>query len=183
MKFVLFLLLFFSNYLYSQIKLTTENDVEIYFLDNEISLSDLKSHKKNYDFKVINNTMNYLIISREGFEKEERYVLRKNKIIAPLNIYLTGGRPGELNNEECNKEIIILKPKSELKINNLNIFEIKANYHLNSKDKYFLFIKAEYNEKFAMLNLIGCEKIVNQLNNKNYKFINIPINAKIPLKK
>ena len=180
MKFAIFFLLFFSNYLLSQIKLTIENDVEIYFLNNEISLSDLNSNKKDYKFKVINNTLNYLIISREGFEKKEQYVLKKNKIIHPIRIF-TGGRPDELNDEECNKEVIILKPKSEMKINNLNIFEIKANYNLNSKDKYFLVIKAEYNQNFAMLNLIGCEKIVKQLN--NYKFINIPIFAKIPLKK
>ncbi|WP_434979116.1 hypothetical protein [Daejeonia sp. YH14] len=179
MKFLIFCSILISNFLFSQIKLTYGNDIEIYFLGKEISQSELLSGKAEYNFKIKNNTSYSLLISKFGFEKQN-YVLNNKEVIFPERTFLSG-YPAELEKEECYENIFIIKPNSEIEIKNLDIFQINANYKLEPEQKYILVASSNYKPSFAKLNLIGCEKYIKELEEKNYRFTNFSIFAEIPL--
>ncbi|MBV6881010.1 hypothetical protein NG800_013325 [Epilithonimonas ginsengisoli] len=179
MKVLISFLFFLSNILFSQIRLTYEKDIEVYFLGNEISRSQLLSGNTDYNFKVKNNTPEYLIISRYGFKKQN-YIISEKEVVSPDSIFLAG-YPAELENEECRENIFILKPHSEMEIKGLDMFEILANYKLEKSKKYMLVTSSHFKPSYAKLELFGCADHIKKLESKKYRFANFLIFAEIPL--
>lgn len=173
------ILIFFVFFLQSraQQKLTYLNDVEIYYLGNEVSQKEILSGKFLCNFKIINNTEQTLLIAKSGFENHN-YVTKNNEFTEPSSKFLDG-YPAEWDLEECKENILILNPKSEIEVPYLNIFFQKSVYNLDSNKDYKLVLLSKLYPSYSKMKLQGCESYIEELEKQGKQMANISIVTEI----
>ena len=159
----------------SQIKLNKKNTVEILFLSDKIYLNEMLKGE-NLEVKIINNTNCTYIIDPYSFREENSVSDGKGNVIFPIK-YFTKGYYERFDDQQCEEDFIILKPKEE-KLAKLGVFTIRGNYDLNSGVKYYLKLKS-YENKYTIIQY-GCESYINKLEQKGYKLFEDSIEAEIP---
>lgn len=172
---ILFLLFFFQ--LNAQEKLTYQNDVEIYYLGNEVSQKEILAGKSSYNFKIINNTNQTFLIPKFGFENNN-YVFENNEFVEPASKFL-GAYPADFDLDECRSNIIMLEPQAKIEVPYLNIFSQKSIYKLDNQKAYKLIVISKQYPSNSRLKLQGCERYIEKLEKEGGKFANISIITEI----
>ncbi|SDF50572.1 hypothetical protein [Epilithonimonas hungarica] len=175
MKQILILLLFNIIFVDSQIKLNKKSEVEILFLSDKIYLNKMLKGE-NLEVKIINNTNCTYIIDPYSFREDNNVVDSKNNFILPIK-YFTKGYYERFDDQQCEEDLIILKPKEE-KLAKLSIFTIRGNYDINNGDKYYLKLQS-FENRYTVIQY-GCENYINTLEKKGYKMFEDIIEADIP---
>lgn len=179
-SYILIFFLFFLQ-LNAQQKLTYQNDIEIYYLGNEVSQQEILNGKFSCNFKIINNTQQTLLINKFGFENNN-YVTQNNEFVEPSTKFLDGF-PADLDLNECKENILVLEPKSEIEIPYLNIFFQKNVYKIDSNKNYKLVLISKQYPSYSKMRLQGCENYIEELEKQGKKIANIHIVTEIPLVK
>lgn len=169
----------FVPYLYfSQIKINTGNDIEIFLMDSSISMEKYLNPKIPYQYKIVNNTNDDYIIDPQGFIGESK-VYECNKLYSyPEKLIPQGYYSRE--EEDCEHDFIVIK-KQETIIVELYVLNIKYYYNLNSNKHYYLDVKSKHNKYSAIL--LGCNNYIDNLEKKGYKILDDNICFTIPLTK
>ena len=174
----LFFGVFVPSVYFSQIKLNTGNDIDIFLMDSSISMEKYLNPKIPYQYKIVNHTNNYYLIDPQGF-LGEAVLYEGNKLysnpekLIPQSYY-------SRDEEDCEQDFIVLKKHETIQVE-LYLLNIKYYYNLKPNKRYYLDVKSKHNKYTATL--LGCNNYINNLEKKGYKILYDRISFKIPLTK
>jgi hypothetical protein len=176
------LFLFFGVFVpciyFSQIKLNTRNDVEIFLMDSSISMEKYLNPKIPYQYKIVNHTNDVYIIDPQGFIGESK-VYECNKLYSDPEKLIPQGYYSR-DEEDCEPDLIVVK-KQETKLVELYLLNIRYYYNLKPNKRYYLDVKSKHNKYSATL--LGCNNYIDNLEKKGYKILDDNISFKILLTK
>lgn len=154
-------------------KINKGKDIDIILKEGKYILND--NNKKKY--LIINNTNDYYIVDPNGFYGTSE-TFENNLKMVPVN-YFARGYYNRFKDNDCIRDLLIISPKSS-KEAALSLNSNDNSLYNYSKDKnYVLYIKSFHNKYNATI--FGCEKYINDLEQKGYKVLEDSIVAKIPL--
>lgn len=134
---------------------------------------------KATEYLIRNNTDNTYIIDPYGFYGKS-FILENGKILEPYSYY-RNGYYSRFNNNDCIRDLIILKPQASilayLSLDRNN----KAIYNYSINNNYERIVTSEHNR--FNTTILGCEEYIENLEKKGYKVLEDSIVAKIPLVK
>ncbi|WP_042720548.1 hypothetical protein [Flavobacterium sp. B17] len=124
-------------------------------------------------YTLLNNSKNTYIIDPYGFTGYS-YWLFENKKLNP--IYFSKGYYAR-EGEDCESDLIIIKPKQKIDtILNLNYID-RGRYDLSKQGNYFWYVKSKHDRKNGMP--LSCKKYIDDLEGIGYRFLEDSIVAKI----
>ncbi|MBP2617103.1 hypothetical protein [Chryseobacterium jejuense] len=164
-----FLFIFCSN----QMKLNKGKEIDIFLKEGIYNLNTENKIKYN----IINNTNNFYIIDPNGFYGSS-YTLENGEKMIPIR-YFSKGYYNRFNDNDCKKDLIILKPKESKNVA-LSLNGDDNSLYNYTKGKVYAYHVSSLHNKYNAT-IFGCNQYIDNLEKKGYKVLQDSIVAKIPI--